>query len=329
MMPSENGGLVLSGLDGSNPLGFLAAVGVLRVLSDANSCVVRLAWTRTREGWRPLLVGTGGDRYEVCEALLKVLREGATAIFDIGREGKDKKESNKFPFDAAKLIQALEAALGRASAADRRDVDLLAAFGTELYPDKRGEFQCTGFKMVRSGDANRQGMLFYAKANCERVEVRDIERALLHAWDYALPGIGKSSRDAGYSLRWDPIEDQPYALRWRDPSKSNLTDGPGTMIAANCLALEGLRCFPVVPVGKRAYTTGLQEKKRQKRFVWPIWTPLLAIDTVRSLLSLQDLHETPLRRSALNARGIEETYGVRLVRPNQYYSNFAPALPLA
>ena len=319
-MPSEDEGLVLSGLDGSNPLGFLAAVGVLRVLSDANSCTVRLAWTRTGEGWRPLLAGTGGDQYGVCEALLKVLREGATAIFDIGRECKDTKESNKFPFGAARLVQALEAARARASAADRRDVDLLAAFGTESYPDKRGEFQCTGFKMVRSGDANRQGMLFYAKANCEKVEVRDIERALFLAWDY---------RDAGYSLRWDPIEDQPYALRWRDPGKSSLADGPGTMIAANCLAMEGLRCFPVVPVGKRAYTTGLQEDRRQKRFVWPIWTPLLAIDTVRSLLSLQDLQETPLRRSALNARGIEETFGVRVVRPNQYYSNFAPALPLA
>ena len=322
MAKSNEPGLVLNGLDGGNPLGFLAAVGTLRVLSDGGDGPadrVRLGWTATPEGWRPLLVGYGENRVDLCDALRRSLRGASDVIFDIGRVCKDKKKSNKFPFDADRLAEVLQTLSGKNS--ERRDADFLAGFGTELYPDARtGEFQCTGFKMVRSGDSNGQGMLLYAKAIRQKVDQRAIERTLFENWDYG---------DEDYSLRWDPIEDQRYALRWRDPSKSTATDGPGTMTAANCLAVEALRCMPcVVPIGTRAVTTGFQEIKRRKRFVWPIWTPCVNAETVRSLLSLGELHEAPLRRSTLEARGVQEVYGASVIRPNQYYSNFAPAQPV-
>ena len=44
-------GLLLSGIDGSNPLGFLTAVGALRVLDDALSGPVRLGWRLHRGSW--------------------------------------------------------------------------------------------------------------------------------------------------------------------------------------------------------------------------------------------------------------------------------------
>ena len=318
-MPSDERGLVLSGLDGSNPLGFLAAVGVLQLLSDSNHAT-RIAWRVTQDGWRPFLTGCGDDRDDLCSVLHASLQDATTAIFDIGKAREGDKETNKFPFSAHLLIQVLEAAVSRARAEDRREVELLAAFGTELLPDKKsGAFQCTGFKMVRSGDASSQGMLFYAKSLRESLNHRMLERTLFDAWDYA---------DEHYSLRWDPIEDQRYALRWRDPSKSDLADGPGTMIAANCLAVEALRCFPVVPVARHAQTTGFHDVQRGTTFMWPIWTTLLSVEIARSLLSLADLYRAPINRRNLAARGVEEIYGVQLVRPNQYYSNFAPALPV-
>ena len=320
-MPRSNEpGLVLSGLDGGNPLGFLAAVGTLRVLSDGGdgpADTVRLGWTATPEGWRPSLAGCGESRVDICDSLCRLLRGASDEIFDIGRVRKDRRESNKFPFDAGRLAEVLQALSD--SKSERRDADFLAGFGTELYPDpKTGEFQCTSFKMVRSGDSNRQGMLLYAKAIRRKVDERAIERTLFENWDYG---------DEDYSLRWDPIEDQRYALRWRDPSKSTAADGRGTMTAANCLAFEALRCMPCVPVGTRAVTTGFQEIEHRKRFVWPIWTPCVNAETVRSLLSLGELHEVPLRRSTLEARGVQEVYGASVIRPNQYYSNFAPAEP--
>lgn len=318
MTTNEERGLLLNGLDGSNPLGLLAAIGVLRLLSDSNKAT-RIAWKVTPDGWRPLLTGCGDSQDNLCLALQTSLKEASTSIFDIGKVQIADKQSNKFPFAADRLVDVFNAAVVRARAVDRRDIDLLAAFGTELPSDKDGEFQCTSFKMVRSGDANSQGMLFYAKALRESLDRPMLDRTLFNTWDY---------EDEGYSLRWDPIEDQRYALRWRDPSKSNAADGSGTMIAANCLAVEALRCFPVMPSAKGALTTGFRDVQHQRAFSWPIWTAPLAVETVRSLLSLPDLGTTPLDRSALAARGVEEVYGVRLVRPNKYYINFSPALPV-
>ena len=316
-MPESSGpGLVLSGLDGGNPLGFLAAVGALRILSDGRDAPadkVRLGWNATPAGWRPLLAGCGESRADLCDTLHRSLKDASNEIFNIGKVRKDTKESNKFPFDADLLVQALQALPD--SKSERRDADFLAGFGTELYPDaKTHEFQCTSFKMVRSGDSKRQGMLRYANAIREQVDQHAIERTLFADWEY---------RDEGYSLRWDPIEDQRYALRWGDPSKLKLAES-----AANCLAFDALRCLPCVSVGTKAHTTGFREIGRQKTFIWPIWTPLASVETVRSLLSLPDLYTTPLSRTELEARGIQEVYGAAVIRPNQYYSNFAPAQPV-
>lgn len=320
MTTNDECGLVLSGLDGSNPLGFLAAIGVLRILADSNN-TARMAWRVTRGGWRPSLTGVGRDQDELCSVLHSSLKEAPTAIFDIGKAQEGQKEANKFPFAADRFASALKEAVSRAHAEDRREVDLLAAIGTELHPNEKGAFQCTSFKMVRSGDSKGQGMLFYAKALRTSLDGRMLERALFNAWDY---------EDEGYSLRWDPIEDQRYALRWRDPSpsKSDPTYRQGTMTAANCLAVEALRCLPVMLRGRQAHTTGFRNLQRRTAFVWPIWTATLALDTVRSVLSLPDLDRTPLDRTALAAQGVQEVYGVQLVRPNKYYSNFAPALPI-
>ena len=321
MPASDLRGLLLNGLDGSNPLGFLAAVGTLHVLGDAPGNSVRLGWRTAQGSWRPFLTGCSDDRQEVCGKVLDLLKHASMAVFDIGKEGKNDKAYNKFPFAPDRFVQELKARRSKASLSDRRDVDFLASFGTELYPDaKKNEFQETCFKMVRSGDSKRQGMLFYAKAIREEIDCSHVERVLFQAWDY---------QDEGYSLRWDPIEDQPYALRWRDPSKSNLADGPGTMLAANSLAIEALRYFPTLAIGRQAHTTGFHQSKQQEpRFVWPIWRLLVSMETVRSLIALRDLHENPLCRPTLLAMGIEEVYCAQQVRPNQYYKNFAPAQPL-
>ena len=319
---SDHQGLVLSGLDGGNPLGFLAAVGTLLILSDRDddaADVRRLGWRETPTGWRPVLDGCGERKTVLCDALHRSLSDGSDEILDIGRMRAGNKEFNKFPFDAGRFAKVLDE-WGSGGAA-RRDADFLAGFGTELYPDsKKDEFQCTSFKMVRSGDSHGQGMLHYARVLRERVDPGALERTLFGDWDYG---------DADYSLRWDPIENQPYALRWRDPSKSTLADGPGTMRAANCLAFEALRCLPCMAIGTKVHTTGFREIDDRQTFVWPIWTPCLNADTIRSLLSLGDLHKTPPRRPALEARGIQEVYSAAVIRPNQYYSNFAPTEPVA
>jgi len=46
---------LLEGLDGGNPLGFLAALGVMRTLNDTMGDGVMLGWDQGSDGWRPRL----------------------------------------------------------------------------------------------------------------------------------------------------------------------------------------------------------------------------------------------------------------------------------
>ena len=303
-------GLLLNGLDGSNPLGFLAAIGTAVVLHDVFP-EIRLGWEQTEGGWRPSLVGCGDDVQEFAEKLSAALKDASMTVFDV---------DNKMPFDAEKFSRKLRDVQFCSSIADRRDADFLSSFGTELYPDeKNGQFQDSRFRMVRSGDSVGQGLPFYAKEMRKKVDTGHIQRTLFHTWDY---------QDKGYSsLRWDPIEDQRYALRWYDPSPKKYKQG--TMLAANSLAIEALQWFPVVmPVGNQAQTTGFQRVgQRETYFVWPIWTPMVGVETVRSLLALDELGKDPVPRATLLKRGIEEVYRSQRIRQNQYYSNFAVSVP--
>ena len=299
-------GLLLNGLDGSNPLGFLAAIGTAVVLQNVFP-EIRLGWEQTEGGWRPFLTGCGDDEQEFSEKLAEALKDASMTVFDV---------DNRMPFDAEKFSRKLRDVQCYSSIADRRDSDFLSSFGTELYPnEKNGQFQDSRFRMVRSGDSAGQGLPFYAKEMRKKVGIDHIQRTLFHAWDY---------QDTGYSLRWDPIEDQRYALRWRDPSKSS----QGTMLAANSLAVEALQWFPTLLIGSQARTTGFQRLgRRDTYFVWPIWTPMLGMETVRSLLALDDLCREPVPRSSLVRRGIEEVYRSQRIQQNQYYSNFLAAIP--
>ena len=304
--------LLLSGLDGGNPLGFLAAVGTASIAGEAYPDS-RFMWKDTSAGWRPLFLGCGSNDWEFCEKVSSCLKK-IPPVFNIDK---------KFPFSIDKLRQELGEHQRQSSLLKRRDADFLACFGSELYADaKKDEFKDTSFRMVRRGDSAGQGMMFYAKTNCENTDRNHVERALFRIWDY---------QDDGYSLRWDPSEDQRYALRWKDPSAKGgkLADGRGIMLAAYGLAIEALRCFPTMPVGRRTQTTGFMTNRKTTSFVWPIWTQPVTIDTIRSLLASPDIHEIPVSRSSLSAKGIAEVFLSQRIHQNQYYHNFAPAQSLA
>jgi hypothetical protein len=55
-------GLVLPGLEGANPLGFLASLGTLAIVSTGTpSSSIKLSWWGTAEGWIPRIHGAGLD----------------------------------------------------------------------------------------------------------------------------------------------------------------------------------------------------------------------------------------------------------------------------
>lgn len=314
-MSESTQGLLLNGLDGGNPLGFLAAIGTAVVVRDTFPNT-RLGWKSTGGGWRPWVTGCGENEKEFTEKLFEILENVPMTVFDI---------DDRMPFEIAKFIDALQEAQSRSSITDRRDADFLCAIGTELYPDRKKDvFQDSSFRMVRSGDSHKQGFLFYARAIREKINPDGLERTLFQPWDYRDNELVSKE----YNLRWDPIEDQRYALRWEDPSRKKHRQG--SMFVANSLAIEALRWFPtVLPNGRWAQTTGFhQVAQRENYFVWPIWTPPLRVEVLRSLLSLEDLGKEPPPRRLLAERGIEDVYRSQRIQQSQYYSNFAPARPV-
>ncbi len=90
--------LVLEGIDGANPLGFLAAVGTLVVLHHAGYRRVRLAWRRSGLAWRPRLTGLAtDDPTALAELLAEKLR--GTSVSD---EADEKRKVAERLFSAKK-----------------------------------------------------------------------------------------------------------------------------------------------------------------------------------------------------------------------------------
>lgn len=300
--------LILNGVDGGNPLGFLAAMGTA-VLSQSFCRDIRLYWSMESGAWRPALLGCEMDKARFTEQLLDALQAASMKPFEI---------DNKLPFPVELFVANLRKAQETAAPASRRMADFLAAFGSEINPEK-GIFQDSRFRMVRSGDSAGQGFPLYVRAIRDATDSSALERTLFLPWDY---------QDDSFSLRWDPIEDQRYALRWRDPSKSSLKDGPGTMTGANSLAIEALQWYPTIFKDNRLSTTGFHRNSNNEVwFTWPIWEYPIPLNTIRSLLALPDLHGDRPPRAQLAKRGIVEIYRSQRIQQNQYYSNFTSGQP--
>lgn len=302
--------LLLAGLDGGNPLGFLAFLGTMSV---ANSFAPRLSarWVAGETGWRPVIAGHGLDRVAFAAAVHQVLSELPEMPFAIDQ---------KLPFANGTLRLAMQEAAG-GPPPQRRTVDLLAGFGTDAYSDDSGAFIDTMFRLCRSGDASGQGLPAYVLAARRGLSAKEIESTLFEPWRYD---------DDCFSLRWDPVEDQRYALRANDPSsKANKKAGSRGVKAANALAAEALALLPVQPQEREPTTTGFARfGGRVVAFTWPIWDRPCSWDIVRSLLTAPDLSKVVPDRRSLAARGIVQVFRSERFSPNVYYKNFAPAQPV-
>ena len=292
--------LALVGLDGSNPLAFLAALGTHRVAKSVCPDTT-MHWEASTGYFHPVLTGLGADSGEAAEAITAKLQELSTDVFEV---------NPRLPFDADEFANFLREA---SDSADRRAADFGCAYGSEAVRDeKKNTFDDTAFRMVRSGDSAGNGLLAYAARVRRETDVEDIRRTLFARWDYA---------DGPPEYRWDPAGEKPYAYDWGDPSKSPAR----TMLGANSLALEALPLFPTVPDGRRVATTGFHRRDRRVYFTWPVWSPPIGVEVVRSLLAHHTFTKHKPDQTQLTAMGITSVFRSRRFASSQYYSNFSPA----
>lgn len=95
---TEDNALILTGLEGGNPLGFLAALGALLVLHQGTCPQARLGWRRMVT-WQPVLMGVSELAGNPCEAIAAALRG-----LSVADEAEGKRKQAQSAFDAARKI---------------------------------------------------------------------------------------------------------------------------------------------------------------------------------------------------------------------------------
>lgn len=301
--------LVLSGLDGKNPLAFFAALGLLNVVTDhAAAGVPKLRW-QNHGTFRPVLVD-GPERSVLLELLVRDQAEfKSESALDLhypkassGATAHDLKPPPEY------LENYLRSLLKNGS---RRSQSFAASYFTDVVQDNAGNTKPTALHFT----AGQQEFLAMVSELQQNVTVEDYEEALFGPWRYARPLP---------VLQWDNSQARDYALRGTDPSKDKKLGVP----AADWLAFRGLPFLPTAPVIRRGepalVTTGCAGGWKGGTFRWPMWNEAISARVVRSLLGLRELFD--MNRTVLKERGIPVVFESSISRSDQGgYGSFSPA----
>lgn len=286
--------LALEGLDGSNPLAFLSALGAFRSLVNyAPQSQFKLSWAKSKGAWRPVL-STFSSEVLNEESLLDVLE----VCLDVSEADHPSLRLGTL-IDTIGIRKSFQDSSVLSNIQSRQDAEWLSCNGSDLVePTSISQLQTTRRDYH---SINIKGLL--ATTNREH-----LRRSLFLAWDYADP-------IAGLSLHIEPREDRRHAYQWHMPSGDPTRATSGGMIGANRLALEAWPLFQSLPAGDKLTTVGFRGlKANSTRFYWPIWTKSLNLDTLCSVLSLRTLDTTDRREVAsLQAMSIEVVFRARRI----------------
>jgi hypothetical protein len=268
----------MPGLLAHQPLGFLAACGLLRSLTEWRE----FGWTKL--SWKKDAGGEGRNAVIDSERVLDI--DGVTQVLLC--RSKQQRDSAALTWstkidDRAKYRRAARQAiraLAEALAGRRRrdDVDMLAALASDLVDDG-GKLRSTAFDLTSGNQRILQSIRVLAgkpetaKGRPDPLTLDAVEEALIGPWKY---------QDTHHSLGWDPSAQRLHALRGKLPEKDKENR---SVRAAVFLASQALPLFPCFSVRRRLRTTGFHEFDDDDWFAWPVWTEPISLDTLRSLLA--------------------------------------------
>lgn len=315
---NANCGLLLPGLDGTNPLGFLAALGVFRVLANCRGAdSVHMKWSPSGGTWVPM-INTGSVNTSDQDAILDALCEGLAKGIDahpaqlldkLKNTGDDNPDRRSVFMDVLSQCDP-SAATGRAW------TDWLAAVASDIAPaDAINQLQTA-----------RRDYYYRNLASVIEKTTRDhLRRSLFQSWDYADPLDNQS-------LHLDPSEDRRHALQWNQPAGDPDRKKSGGMLGANRLAIEAIPLFTSIPEGRTLRTIGFTgNRSTDTRWTWPIWSVGITLSVVRSLLLLPELQQEspkPAEVAAMQARGVVAVYRTYRILVGKT-PNFTPARRIA
>jgi hypothetical protein len=286
----------LPALEGTNPLGFMAALGVL----DATSATfpgVTLRWT---EDLVPHAVVAGpGDLGQLLDTLDKDREQWAdSAVLRFPAAGQPLADAKP---DDRQLRQWFEH-VGDQNG-HRADADLLCALVAEEAFDNNGRAKPTHLHFT----AGQQKFLGMVRELAAAVDHGRLQEAICGPWRYDSPLP---------SLSWDSRGERVYAVRAVNPSNEKRLGVPG----ADWLAFRGLIFYPVTRTSRGSLrTTACDTAWKSSAFRWPIWTRPATRYVVRSLVADPSLVSQPPKANPadLAARGIASIRQASIRRSDQ------------
>jgi hypothetical protein len=257
---------VLKGLNGSNPLGFMASVGLLRLL-EVQGNHARLGFTEDGgfHAWiecNPALDDIPGTATKDAEAAAGPqpwrleYEKGTKVVADL-----------KAPPEQFRNF--LTSAIDEWLKGRPEQSNYAAAYGTDVAVDGNGNTKPTALHFT----AAQQTFLG---------QVESLRSAIDAEWVRQSLDAPDANRE-GSNLRWDPDAERNRAFMAKDPGKEK------TAVNAplEWLAFRGLPALPCVPVGSRILTCGVTGRRQDElRFHWPLWSCGASYATVRSLVLL-------------------------------------------
>lgn len=303
---SKHDGILLSGLDGSNPLAFLAALGTLRVLTRAcHPPAVLMSWACNAGSWVPTLhLRPPLSQDEALTTLVNELIPDA-AKHPIAFMNKD--QQDQATSGTAALFQTRARAAARPS--DRDALDWLSAMTSDVAPDATSQLQT----------ARRDYFWGNLRSVMDKCNAAHLRRTLFETWDYADPLDNQS-------LHIEPSEDRRHAHQWSTPSGDPDRKKRGGMLGANRLAIEAFPFFQSLAAGDKLATRGFSGSRTDDtRWTWPLWTCPVGVEVVASILALRELQFESIDHRALAARGIQSVFRCRRILVGKT-PNFTPSM---
>ncbi len=257
-------GTHLLGLEGTNPLAFLAALGLqVAFATEDRQQPPRLWWSDDtvphavvdKNFTVDLIVDRALSAFECwkCSPAINPRREDGSPM----PKGDELK---LIPEDIETYLnQAVQCAWSGS---------LATALLAQGSLDNQGVAKPSDFYFT----AGQQKFLDVARKVLTAANCDEIKRGLEGPWDY-------KSKES--SLGWDVTDDRVYALMSGNPSVEDKFTNPGP----EALALLGLSLYPVFAGRERTKTQGCSGKWKSGYYSWPLWWKPASLRAVKSLLA--------------------------------------------
>jgi hypothetical protein len=271
----------MPGFEANDLLGWIAAVGALRLLGEVTDGAARLSWRRHGGGWRLVALDAGEPAATAGQAHAWIA--GAASAWDWGG------------FDNVNFGPGEWSTAGRTSRG--LAAELWVALGSDGCVRRDGRIEASRLEYAQGG--GWQHWLASLRGAVRRVAegaitAEDMRRVLWGDW---------RREDLGLICRWDWRCERDHALMAADPTSREMLMRQDH--AATVLAAVGLASLPTAATA-RGLVGALASQHDGETACWPVWQVPLGIADVEALVCSPALLRFAGAASAreLAARGV-------------------------